>query len=289
MPAPGKAATFKSLPFEGSKPPAATLFKNHLEVTGGEAAWKDRRSMMTTGTISVPSVGLTGTVTVYAMDPDRMVMTIEMPGIGLTRAGFDGTTGWSMDPMRGPAIMEPSQVEDLKREAHIQRDADLARDPGDAEVIDLVDFYGTPAWQVRVKPKGGSPTMHYYAKETGVQIGMQMTTLTQMGPIPVVMSMQKYQDFDGVKMPSKVVTSMMMQSQEITTDKVEWNKVDAAVFELPAEIKALVEARKKAAVTGGPATGAPGSSSTSSAPTAPSAPPAGAPGSTPPASPKGSS
>lgn len=248
--------------------------------------------MMSTGTISVPSVGLTGTVVLYAMDPDRMLMIIDLPGIGLTRAGFDGTTGWSMDPLRGPAVMEPSQVDDLKREAHIQRDLDLARDPGDAEVVDLVDFYGTPAWQVRVTPKGSSPTMHFYAKDTGVQIGMQMTTLTQMGKIPVVMSMQKYQDFGGVKMPSKVVTSMMMQSQEITNDKVEWNQVDAAIFELPAEIKALLEARKKAATgTGAPAPAAPAApaGAPSGAPAgAPPTAPAGSPAGTPPASPKGS-
>jgi hypothetical protein len=53
-----------------------------------------------------------------------------------------------------------------------------------------------------------------------------------------------YRDFDGVTLPTQMIQRVMGMEQVMTTDSVEWDTVDPAVFALPDQIKALLEAQK---------------------------------------------
>lgn len=246
----------REIAFEGAKPTAAELFRKHLDATGGEAAWSTKSAIRSKGAIEIPAAGLKGSMTLVAMEPDRMLVTMDLPGMGETRTGSDGTTGWSIDPMRGPALMDEKQLADIKRDANFRRDLMLAKDAGDAEVVGLFEFEGTPCWRVKVTGAGSAKeTHHFYAKDSGLLSGMSMRMATPMGEIPAVIVVGDYKDFGDVKLPAKTVTKVMGQQQVMTTDAVEWGGVEEKAFELPAEIKAL-----KAAPAAAPA-----------APTAPAA------------------
>lgn len=241
-PAPAGAA-FKEVAFDGAKPAAAELFRKHLDATGGEAAWATKSAIRSKGAIEIPSAGLKGSMTLVAMEPDRMLVTMDLPGMGETRTGSDGTTGWSIDPMRGPALMDAKQLADIKRDANFRRDLMLAKDAGNAEVVGLFEFEGAPCWRVKVTGAGSAKeTHHFYSKESGLLTGMSMRMATPMGEIPAVIAVGDYKDFGDVKLPAKTVTKVMGQQQVMTTDTVDWGGVDEKVFELPAEIKALKSA-----------------------------------------------
>jgi hypothetical protein len=254
--APAPAASgpqFKEIAFEGAKPAAAELFRKHLDASGGEAAWSSKTSIRSTGAIEIPAAGLKGSMTLVAMEPDRMLVTMELPGMGETRTGSDGTTGWSIDPMRGPALMDEKQLADIRRDANFRRDLVLAKDAGNAEVLGLFEFEGAPCWRVKVTGAGSTKeTHHFYAKDTGLLTGMSMRMATPMGEIPAVIVVGDYKDFGDVKLPAKTVTKVMGQQQVMTTDAVTWGGIDEKSFELPAEIKAL-----KAAQPATPAPAAP--------------------------------
>ena len=235
---------FKEITFEGTKPAAAELFGKHLEASGGETAWSGKTSMRSTGAIEIPAAGLKGSMTLLAMEPDRMLVTMELPGMGETRTGSDGTTGWSIDPMRGPALMDEKQLADIKRDANFRRDLMLAKDAGNAEVLGLFEFEGTPCWRVKVTGAGSAKeTHHFYAKDSGLLSGMSMRMATPMGEIPAVIAVGDYKDFGDVKLPARTVTKVMGQQQVMTTDTVTWGGIDEKSFELPAEIKALKAAK----------------------------------------------
>jgi len=236
----GGGQQFKEIAFEGAKPTAAELFRKHLDATGGEAAWSTKSAIRSKGAIEIPAAGLKGSMTLVAMEPDRMLVTMDLPGMGETRTGSDGTTGWSIDPMRGPALMDEKQLADIKRDANFRRDLMLAKDAGNAEVIGLFEFEGAPCWRVKVTGAGSAKeTHHFYAKDSGLLSGMSMRMATPMGEIPAVIAVGDYKDFGDVKLPAKTVTKVMGQQQVMTTDAVEWGGVDEKAFELPAEIKAL--------------------------------------------------
>jgi hypothetical protein len=255
--APAPAASgpqFKEIAFEGAKPAAAELFRKHLDASGGEAAWSSKTSIRSTGAIEIPAAGLKGSMTLVAMEPDRMLVTMELPGMGETRTGSDGTTGWSIDPMRGPALMDEKQLADIRRDANFRRDLVLAKDAGNAEVLGLFEFEGAPCWRVKVTGAGSTKeTHHFYAKDTGLLTGMSMRMATPMGEIPAVIVVGDYKDFGDVKLPAKTVTKVMGQQQVMTTDAVTWGGIDEKSFELPAEIKALKAAQPATAAPAAPA------------------------------------
>ena len=247
VPGPAKAEPlmapkFKEVKFEGTKPSAKEILEKHVNATGGMKAWEAKKSMTSKGGLEVPSVGLKGSMQMQAMMPDRVTVTMDLPGMGQTRTGFDGTTGWTIDPMRGPALMEPKELANLKRDANFRRDLELAAKPDVATVAGLVEFEGRPCWQLTIAMPGNDPADNFYDKESGTMSGMSMMAATPMGQIPVIIVMTDYKDFGDVKVPTKTTTKVMGQTQLMTVDTVSWDPVDAKAFDLPAEIAALKQA-----------------------------------------------
>lgn len=241
------APAFKSLPVEGTSPTAKDVFARHLDAIGGAAALESKSSMSSTGSIELPAVKLKGSLKMSAMKPDLVIVETELPGIGATAQGFDGTVGWSIDPMRGPSLMGDKEVAQVRRDGDFRRDLVLANDPGTSKVLGLVEFEGTPCWQVSIDVPTGTPVSQLYAKDTGLMRGMAMSASTPMGELPIVLVMDEYLDFGGVRMATRSTTKVMGQVQVMTIDSVEWNAVPASAFEPPAPIRALKDAKAKQA------------------------------------------
>lgn len=269
-PAPAAPAGPRKLAHEGELPAAKAVFAKHLAAIGGEEAWAAKTGMVSTGSMEIPAAGMKGTMKMSAMAPAKVLVEIDLPGMGKTASGFDGTTGWTSDPMRGPSIMDAEQVAQLKRDGNFRRDLELARDPGTAETLGLFEFEGTPCWQVRTPWANGTDAMNYYEKESGLLKGMSMTAATPMGDLPVTIVTNDYKDFGGVKVAARTVTKVMGQQQVMAIDTVEWNAATDQGFELPAEIKALRDAPKPAAAPAAPT--APAAPAPPAAPAAPKAP-----------------
>ena len=43
--------------------------------------------------------------------PNKMQMMTTIPGVGAIQVGFDGTTGWSVDPMQGPRVLAGKEAQ----------------------------------------------------------------------------------------------------------------------------------------------------------------------------------
>lgn len=241
MPAMPAAPKMKELPIEGEKPSAKDIFTKHLDATGGKAAWEAKKSMVTKGALEIPAAQLKGSMNTTAAAPDRVAVVMELPGIGTAGQCFDGTVGWSMDPMRGPSILGAKEVEQIKRDGNFLRDLQMASDPGTAEVVGLVEFEGTPCWHVR-----SDGTSYLYAQDTGLLKGTQMTVATPMGDLPITVVTEDYKDFGDVKMATRSTSKVMGQMQVMTVDTVEWNSAKDEAFAMPAEIKALQDTAKSA-------------------------------------------
>jgi hypothetical protein len=180
---------------------------------------------------------------------------MDLPGMGQSRSGFNGTVGWTIDPMRGPAMMDAKQIADLKRDGNFRRDLDLMRNPGNAEVLGLVEFETRPCWQIKIATStpDATPTNNFYDKETGLMAGMTMMAATPMGSIPVTLLTSDYKDFADVKLPARTTTKVMGQMQVMTIESVTWDGVTAKAFELPPEIAAMKNAAPAPAAPAAPA------------------------------------
>ena len=85
--------------------PEAILDK-YVEVTGGRAAYEKIQTEVSTGTLEITSMGLSGALTSYRAAPDKSYTVIDFTGMGKAEEGSNGVVAWSNNPGEGPRIKQ---------------------------------------------------------------------------------------------------------------------------------------------------------------------------------------
>ena len=286
----------------GPLPTASDIFTKSIEAIGGEAAIRKHTSMVTKGTLSMPAAGMSGKLEIITLAPNKILTLMEFPGVGKITQGFDGTVGWSMNPMQGPSLIEGSMLEELKKSSDMYKDLDPSKIWSKAETKGAVNFGGVPCYEIAVTGGPGDGAV-YYEIQTGLTRGMILTVETPMGKMPSTTMMSDYKEFDGVKIATRTDVEAMNMKQVLVVDSVDYKSIDPAIFNLPPEIKALVSGaqtpaaagaasgakkpanriRVKPNTTSGAATGSGAVAPTTPPTTPPATPPAIPPATTPPA------
>ena len=84
-------------------PTPKELLERHVKAIGGREAIVAHSSRRATGTMSIPASGMEGTLEIIQAKPNKSLMRITLPGVGTMEEGFDGTHGWSINPVTGPS------------------------------------------------------------------------------------------------------------------------------------------------------------------------------------------
>ena len=93
------------------------ILKKMVEAQGGKKAFENIKDMTSSGTVELTQMGMTGSMTTYKKEPDKVRMDIELMGMILTQA-YDGETAWWVNPQTGSREEVPElQAEDIKRMA----------------------------------------------------------------------------------------------------------------------------------------------------------------------------
>jgi hypothetical protein len=222
-------------------PEARTIVDRFLAAVGAERLL-ERNSMTSSGTFTIPGQGLEGKLTIYAQAPRRISVETEIPGIGKMRSGFDGAVGWSVDPFTGAQLLADQALDQMRDQANYHALLYRAEDYPSLTVVGRTEFQGTPCWELEVVARSGLKSTHYFAVDTGLLLGMQFIQHSPMGEIPVTTVIKEYRDFDGLKIAAVSEQSMMGMQQIMTVESVSFADLDDAVFALPPDIAALLEA-----------------------------------------------
>lgn len=228
-------------PADAALPAAQAVIDRHIEASGGRKALEAINSVALKGSVSIPANGMSGTVEASFARPNKMATRMNLAGIGEIQEGFDGTTAWSVSPMTGPMI---ASGEELAQKAF---DADFDRTLGTAEkyesmkTAEKTTFEGRPVYRLEMTRKGGGTDIEFYDVETGLKAGSTIERVNSMGTISMTTALSDYKKFGDLLQPT-VMKQTVSGVQIVTTfTTIEFNKVDPAVFALPAPIKALIK------------------------------------------------
>jgi len=234
-------APAKSAPPAAELPAAREIIDRHIKAIGGRDAILAHKSLHLKGTFSVPASGLNGPVEVFgAANPDRVMIKTSVAGIGETLEGFDGSHGWTVNPMTGPMLKVGKELEQAKYDADFYSEL---RDPKKYEVktIEKTTFEGRPCYKVSVRRIDGSEDFDFYDVETGLRAGSIVTRESPMGTVTMTNTETDYKKFGPLTQATTIGQQMMGVKSTITLTSVEYDTVDAAAFEPPASIKALIK------------------------------------------------
>jgi hypothetical protein len=222
-------------------PSARSILDRHIKAIGGKEAVLSHSSTRATGTFSVASAGMTGSVEVIAAKPDKSLVKITIPGVGEILEGYDGKSGWTLSPMTGPMLLEGKQLEEKRYDADFFSELHDDNRYTSMTTVEKTEFEGRPCYKVKLVRKNGGEDFEFYDVETGLKAGRIATRETPMGTITGTSVESDYKKFGNILQATMVKNTMMGMQQVITIASIEYDTVPPTAFEPPAEIKALIK------------------------------------------------
>lgn len=223
-------------------PAASELIAKHITAVGGKDAISKLTSMQQKGTMEIPTMGLTAQTEMF-MAQNRMSVKQTIPGLGEILQGFDGTTGWSTNPMQGPRLMTGAELDQTKEQAEFQANMLYPAERfSTMETVALTDFNGEKAYKVRlVRKPSGRESFEYFSVASGLQIGSESTQESEMGKVQLTTTQGAYKQFGSLKLATRAEVQAGPNKIVMTVIDVVFNSVPATAFELPPQVKALVK------------------------------------------------
>ena len=226
-------------------PTPQELLQKNIELMGGKDAWMKIKDITMKGEFVIAGAGMGGPLMIRQKAPNQQLTTINISGIGEIKEGFDGTNGWELNPMTGPALKKGVALEQAARSAKFSTLLNPLDGLTDARTAGTAEFGGQPCWEVAAKGPGGDVKM-YFSKSEGSMSGMSMTADSPMGPLNIITEMKGMKKFGDISVATTMTISMMGQSQSITITDVTFDPIDSDVFDLPPQIATMVKARDAA-------------------------------------------
>ncbi len=225
-------------PATAQMPDGQSLVDRYEEVTGAASNPYDGiSSIRTTMNMNSPAAGMAIDMQIDAVLPDKFVMRMNIPGMGEIRSGYDGTVGWSIDPMQGARVLQGAELEQMKNQAHNIASPGLGDDLVSAETTGESTVDGKKCWVVKLTQDSGEIADACFDADSGLLLRQTMS----QGGVEVESLFQDYKEFGPVMMPARIVARGGGQEQIITIASVEYDAVDPAAVVLPAEVQALVK------------------------------------------------
>jgi len=223
-------------------PSAESVLDRYVQVTGGKQAYDKRKTEIAHGTLEYTSLGIKGTITRYAADPDKYYASLDIEGLGKVEMGVNGQVAWENSALLGPRLKSGVERAEAIREGSMNSTVNWRKLYPKVQNAGIETIYGEDCYKVIMTPAEGQPMIGYYQKKSGLQVKITTVSSTQMGDIPVELIASEYKDFGGILEPVKVIQKAGPQEFTITLERVEVNPViPPDKFALPAEIRKLVD------------------------------------------------
>jgi hypothetical protein len=222
-------------------PPARSIIDRHVQAIGGRKAVLAHTSLHATGTMTVTGSGITGVLHVYGAKPNKSLVKIGLGGIGDLLEGFDGTTGWTLNPVTGPMLAQGKELEEKKFDADFYSDLRESGRYVSMKTVEKTTFEGRPCYKLSLVRQNGAEDFDYYDVETSLKAGATGTRESPMGPLSVTQAHSDYKKFGDLLMPTTMKQTAMGVQQVLTITSVEFDNVPPSTFEPPAQIKALLK------------------------------------------------
>lgn len=221
-------------------PTAEEILNRFGKEIGGVDTFAEKKSQHAKGAVEMPGQNISGKMEIFATRPNKMIIKMDMAGVGQITTGFDGKVGWMSSPLTGPMLLPEKSVEQMAAQADFDHALHRPEDYKSMEVLGVEEFAGEPCYKLKLVHRTGFETTEYFSKKSGLQKGFESNQESPFGPVNVTTVVAEYKKFDGILMPSKVVQKMSGMEQTLTIDEMEFNTVAASEFEVPEEVKALI-------------------------------------------------
>ncbi len=245
-------------------PSVQAVYDHFIAATGGKAVYAARHGLIEHATIEFAKLGLKGSLTIYEAAPDKYLGVTELPGVGKIAAGSNGEIAWENTVLQGPRIKQGAEKADALRDGAFNAQLHWQELYAKGVTAGSETVEGHDCYKIVLTPKEGQPMTEFYDKKSGLMIKTLATVSAQMGDVNAEVLYDDYRkDSDNILSPHRRVERAAQQEVVIQIESVEVNPdLPKDRFDLPPEVKALMN--KPAAAENKPAPASPGPAPTTS-------------------------
>lgn len=234
---PQSTNTSKSAPSkDDSLPSVDEIAAKCAKGSGGKEAWAKLSTLVMTGTMEIPEVGMTGKVEIYAKGPNKVLRIITLgDGQFVQKQAFDGQGGWKSDPQSGLKRLEGSELEEARIEATFDSEVRLKEVYPDMKVTGRAKVGDRDAYTVLAHTPGGKTVTMYFDAQNGVRIAEDSEGPDETGNVQKTsVFFEDYRSLAGVQVPYRIRGNAAAFSFVIRVQEAQPNvPVDDSKFAMP--------------------------------------------------------
>lgn len=219
-------------------PLPSSLIDEHVEAMGGEAAIRAHDERTVSGTLKIQAYGIDGDINIASAAPNKLKTTVGLGQFGNSLSGYNGSVGWSMDPMSGNRVLQGDALQGMIDNADFYgNNLHLGKNAVMMKTIEKVTFNDTEHFRVVMVDADGNEQYLYFSEETGLLSGVDTMAMSATGITPTQIRMEKYKEFGGVQVAMKIISSQNGVDTVIEFDTVSYDDLTDNTFDLPEEIQ----------------------------------------------------
>jgi len=216
-------------------PSVDQILDKYATAIGGKAAFDKLTSRVSTGSLQLDQIPVSGPETIYEKPPNKQMRMTEMASIGTYRYGFNGSIGWQDTPQTGVAEAPSNQLAVMRRSSDFTHGIRLKEYYSKLAVKSKDSVNGHDAYVIEATTAEGSADLIYFDVETGLLVRSRLGIETPSGAGIVDTSYSDYREVDGIKLPFIIHQSRPEYSYVIRLTEVKHNvPIDDAKFDKPA-------------------------------------------------------
>ena len=229
-----KATTGASAPASAPALTADQILENYIKAIGGRENWKKLTTRISTGTIDVPAMNLSGLVTVREKAPNRSIFTVNFNG-AVFQQGFDGTIGWSNDPQNGLREQAGEELAETKRDSDFYHPLDLKQMYSKITLTGTDKIDDRDAYIVEASSADLGTDKIYFDTQNGLVLRIVGQHHTMDGPATFTEDFSDFREVDGIKLPYTVHQESPSSTFTIKFTEIRHNEaIEDAAFAKPA-------------------------------------------------------
>lgn len=238
-PAVTEATTTTAAPLD-----AYAVLRRNVEATGGAEKLAAVESVRMEGKVTLAAQGLEGTLSIVHAPPSRVLVRTVLPGIGTMEQGFDGTTGWDVNPLQGARLLNGPELDQLRQQAdELSGLADVETFYPKARLVGRTTFEGHDAWELELVTRHGMEMTGYYDATTFLNVGLKAVAKSIMGDIPTTTVLRDHRAVDGIVMPFTLIQRAMGVETTIAFDSIALNPASLPPIAPPPAVQELLKER----------------------------------------------
>lgn len=215
-------------------PSVDQVIDKYVAAVGGRAALEKLTSRVSTGTLEIPDIGITGAVQLMEKAPNKNLATVQLGEMGSMREGTDGTVAWAEDPQSGLREKAGDEAAQALRNAVFNQELHLKTLFPKMSVTGREQVAGRPAIAVTASPTDGVTVRLFFDAETGLLVRRSEMQFTPQGSMEVDSFLEDYRAVDGVRQPHLVRQITPTFTAVIRITEIKHNvALDDAVFRKP--------------------------------------------------------